>query len=123
MGLVLIYSLSDVIAVAIHNKVDGWQCCTRSSNNWLFRYGASIKIWVCLFIADFFSICFIVFILSALLIGKYPRKVKFCPFKPDAISAKMTDEGPVNGITSIFFLCAISTITAPGSAIHGVPAS
>ena len=32
-------------------------------------------------------------------------------------------EGPTKGITSMFFLCAYSTILDPGSAMHGHPAS
>ena len=32
-------------------------------------------------------------------------------------------EGPTNGTTFMFFSCAIDTISAPGSAIAGQPAS
>jgi hypothetical protein len=33
------------------------------------------------------------------------------------------EEGPTSGVTVIPFLCAIDTISAPGSAIPGQPAS
>jgi len=33
------------------------------------------------------------------------------------------EDGPTNGVTVIPFLCAIETISAPGSAMPGQPAS
>ena len=55
--------------------------------------------------------------------GRYPTKAKLCPFNPEAITDKRIDEGPTKGTTGIFLRCAISTISAPGSATPGVPAS
>ena len=55
--------------------------------------------------------------------GRYPLKAKFWPFRPLAIKAKIIEEGPTNGTTLIFFSCAIRTISDPGSAMAGHPAS
>ena len=61
--------------------------------------------------------------LSCLSIGKYPLKAKDCPFIPEAIIASRIEDGPTNGITLMFFWCASFTISAPGSATPGQPAS
>jgi len=42
---------------------------------------------------------------------------------PELIIAINIDEGPTRGVTFIFFSCAIFTISAPGSATPGHPAS
>ena len=42
---------------------------------------------------------------------------------PDAIKAKTMDDGPTRGMTFIFISCAKPTISEPGSAMAGHPAS
>jgi len=36
-------------------------------------------------------------------IGKYPLKVKFCPFIPEAIKASNIEDGPIKGTTVMLF--------------------
>ena len=42
---------------------------------------------------------------------------------PELIMAKIKEDGPTKGLTSIPIRCALEMIMAPGSAIPGTPAS
>ena len=53
----------------------------------------------------------------------YPKKENFWPFNPEDDSAKIIEDGPIRGMTFIFFSWANFNILLPGSATHGYPLS
>ena len=48
---------------------------------------------------------------------------KLCPENPLAITDISIEDGPTSGIMRMFFFCASATMSAPGSATAGHPAS
>ena len=108
---------------ATHTLVEALHTARISANSESFLYGVSMRIWVCFNCPDTFSSVRSLLRRSSVFAGIYPQNAKDCPFRPEAISASISDDGPTAGTTSMPCLCARATSCAPGSATAGNPAS
>ena len=111
------------MSAAMHSLVVPLHTDSMSESIESFLYGVSMKICVCLCVADSLSMLLSLSFRSSVFAGRYPQNANDCPSSPEDISASIRDDGPTNGITSIPCLWASATRVAPGSATAGSPAS